>query len=93
MGAISCSGLGSSASGDVTGTNHGNRRTSWAAEGWTAPARSSGRSCLGGSGYEEGHSVQQTAHGGHVLSGTSWSSASGTSPAPTTAEEDFWVAR
>ena len=65
----------SSASGDVTGTNHGG----W--DYWVVKLDAAGalswQKLLGGSGYDEGMSVQQTADGGYVLLGYSWSSLSG----------------
>ena len=65
----------SSASGDVAGANHGTHDL------WVVKLDAAGtiqwQRLLGGSGSDDGYSVQQTADGGYVLLGDSHSSASG----------------
>ncbi|MCL5037335.1 MAG: hypothetical protein M1269_09505 [Chloroflexi bacterium] len=56
--------------GDVSG-NHGN------GDYWVVKLDNTGniewQKCLGGSGYEEAWSIQQTADGGYVVAGGTWS--------------------
>ncbi len=66
---------GSSASGDVSGTNHG-RYDYWVVK-LDGAGTVSWQKLLGGSGYDQGSSIQRTADGGYVLLGQSYSSASG----------------
>ena len=65
----------SSASGNVTGTNHGGN------DYWIVRLDSTGnivwQKLLGGSGDDIANSVQQTADGGYIVAGNSGSSASG----------------
>ncbi len=90
---------GSSASGNVTGTNHG------VVDLWVVKLSSLGaiqwQRLLGGSGAEYGWSAQQTADGGSILLGSSSSSASGDVTGtnhdggllPGNISTDFWVVK
>ncbi|MEN6341754.1 MAG: hypothetical protein ABFC89_04255 [Methanospirillum sp.] len=83
----------SSASGDVTGTNHGGNDL------WVVKLDSAGtvqwQQLLGGSGNEYAllHSVQQTSDGGYVLVGSSYSSASGDVTGTNHGDSDYWVVK
>ena len=84
----------SSASGDVTGTNHGAVNS---IDIWVVKLNSSGaiqwQKLLGGSMDESGRSIRQTVDGGYVLLGSSSSSQSGdvTGVRHGTTGNDFWV--
>ena len=81
----------SSASGDVTGTNHGG------SDCWVVKLNPAGaiqwQKLLGGTGHDYGQSVQQTADGGYVLLGDSTSSVSGDVTGTSHGESDFWVVK
>jgi hypothetical protein len=83
----------SSASGDVTGTNHG--LYSW--DVWVVKLDGAGaiqwQKLLGGSGYERSPRVRQTADGGYILLSTSDSSRSGDVTGTNHGLHDFWVAK
>ena len=81
----------SSASGDVTGTNHGGY------DFWVVKLDAAGtvqwEKLLGGTGYDSGRSVQQTSDGGYVLLGPSHSTANGDISGRTHGGNDFWVVK
>ncbi len=81
----------SSASGDVTGTNHGS------ADCWVVKLDGAGaiqwQKLLGGSGVEDRRSVQQTADGGYILLGSSTSSANGDVTGTNHGSTDYWVVK
>jgi PKD repeat protein len=81
----------SNATGDVTGTNHGTT------DYWVAKLNGAGaiawQKLLGGSDNEEGDSVQQTADGGYILAGYSYSSASGNVTGATHGNGDLWAVK
>ena len=75
----------------MTGTNHGS------SDLWVVKLDGAGaiqwQKLLGGSGCDEGYSVQQTADGGYVLLGSSQSSASGNVTGTNHGDDDFWVVK
>ncbi len=83
---------GSSKSGDVAGTNHGG-----SSDVWVVKLNSAGtiqwQTLLGGSGYDAGRAVQQTADGGYVLLGVSESSQSGDVTGINHGSRDYWVVK
>ncbi|MEN6517896.1 MAG: dockerin type I domain-containing protein [Methanospirillum sp.] len=83
---------GSSKSGDVAGTNHGG-----SSDVWVVKLNSAGtiqwQTLLGGSGYDTGRAVQQTADGGYVLLGVSESSQSGDVTGINHGSRDYWVVK
>ena len=84
----------SSASGDVTGTNHG------ATDFWVVKLDALGNivwnKLLGGTWNEETYDVQQTTDGGYIVAGYSYSSASGdvtgTNHGPF-GSGDYWIVK
>jgi hypothetical protein len=66
-------GATSSCDGDVRG-NHGS------SDAWIVKLDSNGfllwQKCLGGSGWDEGRSIQQTTDGGYIVAGVTWSNDS-----------------
>ena len=81
----------SSLSGDVTGTNHGQHDL------WVAKLDGAGgvqwQRLLGGSDNEYGESVRQTADGGYILAGYSYSSASGNVTGATQGNGNLWAVK
>ncbi len=81
----------SSASGDVTGTNRGERDL------WVVKTNKDGviewQRLFGGSGDDRGVSVQQTDDGGYVLLGDSTSSYSGDVQDQNNGFSDYWVVK
>ena len=81
----------SSASGNVTDTNHGG------SDFWVVKLNDAGQiqwdRLLGGSDYDNGYSVQQTADGGFVLLGYSSSSESGDVIGTTHGGLEMWIVK
>jgi PKD repeat protein len=81
----------SPANGNVTGPFHGGMDL------WVVKLDGLGeirwQRLLGGSGNDAGYSVQQTADGGYVLLGDSWSSASGNVTGTNHGFADIWVVK
>ena len=81
----------SSASGDVDGTNHGDRDL------WVVKLNGAGdiqwQRLLGGSNYEYGSSLRPTADGGSILLSESLSSASGDVDGTNHGYRDLWVVK
>ena len=81
----------SSASGDVTGASHGGEDL------WAVKLDGAGaiqwQKLLGGSGYDYGNSIRQTADGGYILLGTSTSSASGDVTGTNHGSNDLWAVK
>ena len=79
----------SSANGDVTGVNHGNK------DYWIVKLDGTGNiiwnRLIGGTGYEEAQSVHQTADGGYIVAGFSTSSYNGDVTGGNHGFEDFWI--
>jgi PKD repeat protein len=82
---------GSSKSGNVTGTNHGD------ADIWVAKLDGTGaiewQRSLGGAGRDVGYSVRQTADGGYICVGYSASSASGDVTGGNKGLRDLWAVK
>ena len=80
---------GSSASGDVTGTNHGGY------DYWIIKLDSLGNiswdKLLGGNNFDQAESIQQTADGGYIVAGCSGSSASGDVTGTNHGSNDYWI--
>lgn len=78
-----------SANGDVTGTNQG------ASDLWVVKLDQSGsiqwQKLLGGTGFDHGFSLRQTADGGYILVGDSASSKSGTVTGTNHGGIDVWM--
>ena len=81
----------SSASGNVTATNHG--ANDYLVVKLDATGNITWNKLLGGSGDESAASVQQTADGGYIVAGTSTSSATGNVTQATYGAEDIWVVK
>ena len=83
----------SSASGDITGTNHGGYEV-WVVK-LDAPGAVQWEKLLGGSGSDcaSDGSIQQTTDGGYILLGSSDSSASGDVTGISHGGGDFWVVK
>ena len=81
----------SSASGDVSGTNHGSD------DYWIVKLDDLGtivwNKLLGGSGTDNASYIQQTADGGYIISGTSSSSASGDVSGTNNGGQDYWIVK
>lgn len=81
----------SSASGDVTGTNHGEH------DYWVVKLDGSGtiqwQKLLGGSKDDYGTSIRQTSDGGYILFGTSYSSETGDVTGTNHLDGDYWVVK
>lgn len=81
----------SSANGDVTGVNHGS------SDYWIVKLDASGNivwnKLLGGSGYDEAYSIQQTADGGYIVAGSSTSSANGDVTSVSHGAQDYWIVK
>jgi uncharacterized delta-60 repeat protein len=81
-------GKSSSIDGDVTG-NHGD------SDFWVVKLDTNGhidwQSCLGGSGTDEAHSIQQTSDGGYIVAGFSNSNDGNVSG--NHGDSDFWVVK
>ncbi len=81
-------GKSSSIDGDVTG-NHGD------SDFWVVKLDTSGnidwQSCLGGSGTDEAHSIQQTSDGGYIVAGFSNSNDGNVNG--NHGDSDFWVVK
>jgi hypothetical protein len=81
----------SSANGDVSGTNHGYT------DDWIVKLDALGNivwnKLLGGSGKETAANVQQTADGGYIISGYSYSSANGDVSGTNHGGNDFWIVK
>jgi len=80
-----------STDGDVSG-NHGNGKNDY----WITKLDSNGnlqwQKCLGGSDYEVAYSIQQTADGGYVIAGYSYSSDGNVTGIHGT-NEDYWIVK
>lgn len=79
----------SSASGDVTGTNHG-KHDAWIIK-YNAYGKIEWQRLYGGNEYEEAYSVIQTSDGGYLVSGHSNSSANGDVTGTSHGQYDFWL--
>jgi hypothetical protein len=81
----------SSASGDITETNHGS------SDYWVIKLDGSGNvvwnRLLGGTGNEQGNSIQQTFDGGYIMAGYSASSASGDVTGTNHGGFDYWIVK
>ena len=81
----------SSANGDVTGANHGNR------DYWIVKLDGSGNivwnKLLGGTGNDIAYSIQQTTDGGYIVAGTSTSSANGDVTGTNHGVPDYWIVK
>jgi len=81
----------SSASGDVTGVNHGG------VDYWVVKLDSNGNKVwdrlLGGAGDDYGNTVTETADGSFIVVGRSSSSASGDVSGVSHGSEDFWIVK
>jgi len=81
----------SSASGDVTATNHGGQDV------WIVKLNPAGsiewNRLLGGSANDYGFGIEQTGDGGYILIGTTFSSASGDVTGTCRGEDDLWVVK
>lgn len=81
----------SSASGDVSGTNHGSN------DYWVLKLDANGNivwnKLLGGSGNDQATSVQQTSDGGYIVAGHSQSSASGDVSGTNHNGWDYWIVK
>ena len=81
----------SSGTGDVAGANHG------IDDVWMVKLNGTGtiewENLLGGSKYDSGNAVRQTADGGYVLVGESYSSASGDVTGTNHGSEDVWLVK
>ena len=81
----------SSANGDVTGTNHG------LYDAWVVKLDATGaivwQKLYGGSNIDSFQSIQQTADGGYIMAGNSYSSANGDVTQPTNGDYDAWVVK
>ncbi|MDZ4794146.1 MAG: hypothetical protein SGI83_07695 [Bacteroidota bacterium] len=79
----------SPANGDVSGVNHGGY------DYWIVKLDGSGNivwnKLLGGSGNDIAYSVQQTADGGYIVAGTSYSSSNGDVTPTNHGSGDFWI--
>lgn len=79
----------SSANGDVTGVNHGNK------DYWIVKLDGTGNiiwnRLIGGTGYEEAQSVHQTADGGYIVAGFATSSYNGDVTGGNHGIDDFWI--
>jgi hypothetical protein len=84
----------SSASGDVTGTNHGPPGFS---DCWVLKLDGSGNiiwnKLLGGTDDEAGESIQQTTDGGYIVAGYTYSSANGDVTGANHGGSDYWVVK
>jgi hypothetical protein len=82
---------GSSATGDVTGTNHGGR------DCWIVKLDALGNitwnKLLGGNGVEFSYSIMQTTDGGYIAAGASTSSANGDVSGTNHGANDYWVVK
>jgi hypothetical protein len=81
----------SSASGNVTETNHGGN------DYWIVKLDGSGNiqwnRLIGGSSTDQAHSVKQTTDGGYIVAGYSISSASGDVTGTNHGSADYWVVK
>jgi hypothetical protein len=81
----------SSASGNVTGTNHGTY------DYWIIKLDASGNivwnKLLGGTSQDEGHSIVQAADGGYVVAGYASSSESGNVTELNHGSFDYWIVK
>jgi hypothetical protein len=81
----------SSATGDVTGTNHGNF------DFWIVKLDGAGNiiwnKLLGGSGNDLAYSIQQVSVGGYIVAGYSLSSANGDVSGTNHGSDDSWIVR
>ena len=81
----------SSATGDVTGTNHGSY------DFWIVKLDGSGNiiwnKLLGGSGDDIAYSIQQVSVGGYIVAGYSFSSANGDVSGTNHGSVDSWIVR
>jgi hypothetical protein len=82
---------GSSANGNVTGTNHGSY------DYWIVKLDASGNiswnKLLGGANTDEPKSIQQTTDGGYVIAGYSMSSANGDVSTTNHGNNDYWIVK
>jgi hypothetical protein len=81
----------SSASGNVTGTNHGSN------DYWVVKLDGSGNivwnKLLGGIGNDVGNDIQQTTDGGYIVAGYTYSSANGDVTGANHGSNDYWVVK
>ena len=84
----------STASGDVTGTNHGSSEDYWIVK-LNAAGNITWNKLLGGNASDEAYSIQQTSDGGYIVAGYSYSSANGdvTGINHGAAQRDYWIVR
>jgi hypothetical protein len=82
---------GSSANGDVSGTNHGSY------DYWIVKLNAIGNivwnNLLGGNNADYATSIQQTTDGGYIISGTSGSSANGDVSGTNHVSGDYWIVK
>jgi hypothetical protein len=82
---------GSSANGDVSGTNHGD------GDYWIVKLDALGNivwnKLLGGSSLDQASHIQQTSDGGYIISGYSRSSANGDVSGTNHGETDYWIVK
>lgn len=81
----------SSASGDVTGTNHGSE------DYWIFKLDASGniswQNLYGGASWETAQTIVQTADGGYIIGGRSTSSSSGMVTGTNYGGNDYWIVK
>lgn len=99
-GYITISSSSSSATGNVTGSNHG--ATNFSTDVWVVKYDQYGKiqwqRLYGGDNYEYGYSIKQTSDGGYIFAGTTTTTVTGTGdmmalPANHGGEGDVWIVK